>query len=76
VGFSPRHGGEDMLAKLLIEIREEAMASRAAISQSGVFDTQQNLSFALPTYNNLLSVQTPKIDRRERDEGKFLCKSQ
>jgi len=59
-GFQPEHGGEDMLAKLLVEIREEAVASRAVISQSGVFDTQQNLSFSLPTYNNLLSVSDAK----------------
>jgi len=38
-GFHPEHGGEDMLAKLLVEIQEEAVASRAVISQSCVFDT-------------------------------------
>jgi len=29
-----------MLAKLLVEIQEEAVSSRAVISQSGVFDTR------------------------------------
>jgi len=64
-GFHPGHGGEDMLAKLLIEIGEETVASRAVISQSGVFDTQQNLSFSVP-YNNLLSVSDAK-DRPARN---------
>ena len=45
---------QDMSVKLPVEIREEAVASRAVISQSGVFDTQQNLPFSLPTYTNLL----------------------
>jgi len=59
-GFHPEHGGEDMLTKLLVEIREEAVASRAVISQSGVFDTRQNLPFSLPTHNDLLPVADAK----------------
>jgi len=61
-GCHPEHGGEDMLAKLLVEIREEAVTSRAVISQSGVFDTRQNLPFSLPTHTDLL----PVADAKER----------
>ena len=49
-----------MLAKLIVEIREEAVASRAVISQSGVFDTRQNLPFSLPTHTELFPVADAK----------------
>ena len=49
-------GGKDILANSLVQIREEAVASRAIILQSSVFDTQQNLQFSLPTYTNLLLI--------------------
>jgi len=57
-GFHPEHGDEDMLAKLIVEIREEAVTSRAVISQNSVFDTQQNLPFSLPLFDLLLLLET------------------
>jgi len=51
---------EDMLAKLLVEIREEAVASHAVISQSGDCDTAQNLPFSLTTHTDFLPVADAK----------------
>jgi len=52
--------GKDMLAKFLVQIREKAVASHAIILQSSVFNTQQNLQFALPTYTNLFPIADAK----------------
>jgi len=49
-GFDPELGGEDVLAKLIVEIREEVVGWRAGISESGISDAQQNISVSLLTY--------------------------
>lgn len=62
-GFDPELGGDKKIAKLLVEIREETVASRAAISESAVSDIWQNLSVSL------LTCIDPSCFRRQRKLG-------